>query len=98
MNWNWNECIICITDEELRCLKNPRNFDALLVYREFLENVSEFLKLDDVSVDLPFAEVAAHTIFDRNSSWHPVCRQKFTKSCLEKAKNKNDDQSLSWSN
>ena len=37
--------------------KESMNFDALQVYRELLENVSECQKVDNMPVKLPFAEV-----------------------------------------
>ena len=74
------------TEEALRCPKNRKNFDALSVYREFLENVSEFQKLNDMSVNLPFEAVSAQILFDKNTSWHHSCSQKFRKTRLERAK------------
>ena len=71
-----------------RIIKNRKNFDALPVYREFLENTSEFQKLHDMPVDLPFPEVSVQMLFEKNSSWYHVCHQMFTKSCFEKAKTK----------
>ena len=41
-------------EEELRFPKNRKNFDTLPVCKRFLENVSEFQKLQDMSVDLIF--------------------------------------------
>ena len=52
-----------------------------------------------MSVGLPFAEVLAQILFDKNSSCHHACHQNFFKSPLERAKtkrekDKNDDQIL----
>ena len=41
-------------EEELRCSKIRKNFDALTSIQKFLENASEFQKPDDMYVDLPF--------------------------------------------
>ena len=87
---NWNECIICQEkiEEELRFPKNRKNFDALPVYTEFLENVLEFRKLDEMPVILPFDAVLSQVLFDNNAVWHHSCHQKFTKSRLERARKK----------
>ena len=52
-----------------------------------------------MSVGLPFAEVSAQNLFDKNSSWYHAFHQMFTKSRSERAKTKrkkdgNDDKNL----
>ena len=37
-------------------------------------------------VDLLFEAVPVHIVFDKNDSWHHSCRQKFTKTRLDRAK------------
>ena len=49
----------------ITCQKNQKNFEALPVYREFLENVSELQTPDDMPVDLTFAEVSAQFYLTR---------------------------------
>ena len=92
INMNWNEWNICKekAEEELRCPKNRKYSDAL--------KKSLNLKCLAIWLDLPLAELSAQILFDKNSSWHHTCHQKFTKNLLERAKPKrkkdeNDGQS-----
>ena len=67
-----NGCITCQakSEEAFRCPKKLKNFDALSLYGEFFEIVSQFKKLNYIPVDLPYEAVLAQILFEENASWH----------------------------
>ena len=85
---DWTSCIICQkTTSELTCPINNRRYDSMNVYEDFLENVEEFRKLDEIPIEIEHCQAFAAEHFVKNrASWHRSCNQKFNNSKLERVR------------
>lgn len=84
---DWELCIICqaSTSENLRCPKDRKNSDFLLVYNTFLKNVNQFKQLKSDHIPAGFVhEKSANHLAEKSASWHHSCHQKFTQSRLDR--------------
>ena len=96
MAFSWSHCIICQKDtsEELRCPLRSRGADKSdprSVYNSFLHNVSEFR--DSLDVILPVSltlppDTNVDVLIEKEAVWHKSCHLQFSKSKLNKAKEK----------
>ena len=90
MPLNWEECVICqkATKEVLKCPLYSLVPNSLLNttdYTNFLENVEEFCNIGDLPMEIS-SNVTLDNMIRNRGSWHKSCHLKFTKSKLEKAK------------
>lgn len=85
---DWTSCIICQkTTSELTCPINNRRYDSMNVYEDFLENVEEFRKLDEIPIEIEHCQAFAAEHFVKNrASWHRSCHQTFNNSKLERVR------------
>ena len=87
-------CVICqkSTSEPLSCPQNLVNRrDPLNVYKDFLENVAEFEKLNALPTHCGILSsgMSDHTIEScmiNKASWHLSCHQRFINSKLQRGK------------
>ena len=88
---DWTACIICQEEskESLRCSKTHISCNAMTVYANFLENVEEFRKHDELPVQLVWGnEITAAVFNEHGASWHYSCHLKFAKAKVNKMKNR----------
>ncbi|KAL9960945.1 hypothetical protein ACROYT_G034453 [Oculina patagonica] len=89
---DWTLCAICQekTSEPLSSPQHSANWrDPLCVYRDFIENLTEFEKLNAVPVKSGIAstdvsERSAEAFLRNKALWHRSCHQKFNNSKLER--------------
>jgi hypothetical protein len=84
---DWALCIICqtSTSEDLRCPKDRKHSDFLLVYNTFLKNIKLFkeLKSDHLPAGFIYDKTADY-LSEKSASWHHSCHVKFAESKLER--------------
>lgn len=93
---DWQECIICQqrTTEIVKCPLNAVGTgDKSQPYKNFLNIVGEFRRLDRLPVTLFFDEAtSAEDLTKHNASWHKSCYAKFNKCKLARAQKKRDSE------
>ena len=88
---DWTLCVICQveTSEALSCPLKRNNHDAVMVYRDFLQNVKAFEELCALPAPINFGkDMTPERFHQQGASWHRSCHQKFNKSKLDRERNK----------
>ena len=84
---DWNCCVICGGEGDLKCPADSYQGNGLEVYSCFLQAKKEFHELECLPSKVKFSEDEdAESFMAKRAKWHKACHLKFAPSKLQRVK------------